>query len=219
MKAIVSSAALGLLLVACASTSTTGEEVMIFDPELRSAHADYAEAMATPRTPMTMTSGATVSSCGEYLAQRDQVDVAPTPDNRIASLEYVICDSLFVLQDALPVADGIVGSDMGQALATRLDLRSFRSSRHQRTTDEAFTLQAVSDHPLDVGAYAAELNSPGWYFKLEVVAVADFDASGRPDWLIWVVDQSLKGTYLTVAPLIVHDPGAHGLLRAMPLQR
>lgn len=210
-----------LSLSACASVGDPGPGpgagVMILNPELRSASTDYAMTMAAPRTPMTMTSGASVSSCGEYLALPDHVDMAPVPDNEIASLEYVVCDSLSVLQDALPVAATAVTDDMGASLARRLDLRTFRSSMHQLTTDEAFTLQALADHPLRIGAHTAELDSPGWYFKQEVVAVADIDASGQPDWLVWIVDQSLGGTYLTVAPLVIYDPDANGRLEASPL--
>lgn len=107
--------------------------------------------------------------------------------------------------------------DIGEALATRLDLRSFRSSRHQLTTDDAFTLDALSVQPIKIRPRTAELETPDWYFKLEVIAVADIDGSGKADWLVRVVDQSLSGTYLTVSPLVIYDPGNHGLLRAASL--
>lgn len=219
MRTTASTVLFVLSLAACASTTTASNEVMILNPELRTANADYATSMAAPRSPMMMGSGATVSSCGEYLALRDGVDIEPSPNNRIPALEYVVCDSLSVLQDASPVAATDISDNMGEALATRLDLRSFRSSMHQRTTDEAFTLQALVDHPLVIGAHKVELDSPGWYFKLEVVAVADMNANGKPDWLTRVVDQSLEGTYLAIYPLIIHDPGASGLLKASPLPR
>lgn len=219
MKAVASCIIFVLSLAACASTTTPSNDVMILNPELHAASADYAASMAVPRSPMTMASGATVSNCGEYLALGDGVDIEPSPNNRIPALEYVTCDSLSVLRGALPVAAADISDRMGEALANRLDMRSFRSSMHQRTTEEAFTLQALTDHPLKIGAHAAELDSSSWYFKLEVVAVADIDASGKPDWLIWVVDQSLEGTYLALEPLIIHDPVANGLLKASPLPR
>lgn len=215
---VIASATLGLLLAACASTGNY-TDVIVLNPELRIANIDYAATMAAARTPLRMMSGETASTCGEYLAMRGGVDIAPSPDNQAASLEYVVCDSLSVLPSASRVAATNVHPDLGEALATRLDLRSFRSSRHQRTTDDAYTLEAVADHPLVVGPHTAELASRDWYFKLEVVAVADIDASGRPDWLIWVVDQSLDGTYLTVVPLLIRDPGADGRLDATPLPR
>lgn len=219
MKAVASSIILALSLAACASTTTPSNDVIILNPELHAANADYAASMAVPRSPMTMASGATVSNCEEYLALGDGVDIEPAPNNRIPSLEYVTCDSLSVLQDALPIPAADISDSMGESLSTRFDMRSFRSSMHQRTTEEAFTLQALTDHPLKIGAHVAELDSPSWYFKLEVVAVADIDASGKPDWLIWVVDQSLEGTYLAIYPLIIYDPVASGLLTASPLPR
>lgn len=220
MRTVTPIFAFVLVLAACASTTTTpGNTVLILNPELRAANADYAASMAASRSPMTTSSGAIVSNCGEYLEMRDQMDREPTPDNRIASLEYVVCDSLSVLLGTLPVAAPDISDDIGAALATRLDMRSFRSSMHQRTTDEAFTLQALADEPLQIGDHAAELDSRSWYFKLEVVAISDIDGSGQPDWLIWVVDQARQGTYLSIEPLIIHDPAASGLLKASPLPR
>src|SRR5690606_33024129 len=116
-------------------------------------------------------------SCNEYLAHRSHAGVASVPENSTASLDYLLCDSVAALHGALPAPLDGAAPALGSALADRLDLRSFRSSRHQRTTDEAHTLRAVTDQPLDTDAYSAAVDSPGWYFKLEVVAVADIDRS------------------------------------------
>lgn len=218
MRAVLSTAVLGLALAACATTNHD-PAVTVLNPALGSSMAGYAAAMAAPRAPMSYASGATVASCREYLAVPDRRDIAPLPDNSVASLDYVTCDSLAVLRDALPVAYGALPGDIGEALANRLDLRSFRSSRHQQTTDQAYTLQAIASAPLKIRRHTAELDTPDWYFKLEVVAVADIDHSGQPDWLIWVVDQSRKGTYLAVQPLLVRDPGMDAELVATPLPR
>lgn len=219
MRTMVSSVFLVLAITACASTGDARDETLILNAELREAHANYSATMVAPRTPLTMDSGATVSSCDEYLAQGSHAGIVSIAENSTASLEYVICDSVAALHGALPAPLDDAARAPGSALADRLDLRSFRSSRHQRTTDEAYTLRAVTDHPLDTDTYSAALDSPGWYFKLEVVAVADIDGSGQADWLVWMVDQSLEGSYLSVVPLMVHDPTIEGLLTATPLAR
>lgn len=219
MRIAASACALALSLAACASTPGTDNRMLIFDSRLQADYADYAGSMSAPRSPMTTTAGATVASCNDYLAVGGRIDLDFPSGNRLASLEYVVCDLLAALQDAAPVADLTSTDDIGQTLATRLDLRSFRSSMHQRTTDEAFTLSDLADHPLTVGKHVVELDSPDWYFKVEAVAVADIDASGRPDWLVRVVDQSLGGTYLTMQPLVIRDPGQNGLLTALLLPR
>lgn len=219
MRTVALPLALVLSLGACASTPDAGDRMLILDSGLQAGYSDYAASMSAPRTPMTTTTGATVASCNEYLAAGNRIDLDAPPHNAAASLEYVVCDSLAALRDANPVTDPTAGDAIGQALAERLDLRSFRSSMHQRTTDEAFTLQALVDQPLKVGAHAVELDSPDWYFKVEAVAIADIDSSGQPDWLVWVVDQSREGTYLTLQPLVVQDPGQDGLLTATPLPR
>lgn len=214
---VIASATLGLLLAACMSTGGRTYGVTILNPELRLANVDYAATMTAARPPLRMGWGGTASTCAEYLAMRDGIDVTNAPDYQTASLEYVVCDSLAALRGVSPVRAAGIHPHLGQALATRLDLRSFRSSKYQRTTDEAYTLKALADHPLLVSPYGAELASRDWYFKLEVVAIADIDASGRPDWLIWVTDQALNGTYLTVTALLIHDPEADGMLNARPL--
>ena len=219
MRTMVSSVFLACAVTACASTGNARDEALILNAELRDAHANYSATLAAPRAPLTMDSGATVSSCDEYLAQGSRAGIASVAENSTASLEYVICDSVAALHGALPALLDDGARAPGSALADRLDLRSFRSSRHQRTTDEAYTLRAVTDHPLDTDTYTATLDSTDWYFKLEVVAVADIDGSGQADWLVWMVDQSREGSYLSVVPLVVHDPSVDGLLTATPLAR
>lgn len=218
MRTMALSVFLVWAVTACASTGDAHDGVLVFNPDLREALAQYSATMAAPRAPMTMASGPTVSSCDEYLAQGSRAGTASVPANNTASLDYVICDSVAALHDAVP-APSDAAHARGETLADRLDLRSFRSSRYQRTTDEAYTLRAVTEHPLVIDTYSAALDSPGWYFKLEVVAVADIDGSGQADWLVWMVDQSRGGSYLSVVPLVVHDPSIDGLLTATPLAR
>jgi len=220
MKTLASALMVAISLLGCASTPAPNDGLLIFDPELRLAHENPATAMIAPRPAMTTPSGPAIYNCHAYLSTPDRAEIAAAPANRNAAADYVLCDSLSLLQGAFATTAESGELDMGRSLATRLDLRSFRSSRHQRTTDDAFTLEALAGRPLKIGPRTAELESPDWYFKLEVVAVADIDGSGEVDWLVWVVDQSLTGSYFTVSPLVVIDPVEDSLLEAAvePLQ-
>lgn len=217
MKTLAPALLVAISLLGCASTPPATEGLLIFDPELRLAHENPVASMMISRPAMTTPSGASIDTCHVYLSTPDRAEITAAPANRDAAADYVLCDSLALLQDASAAPSAVGDTDMGRPLATRLDLRSFRSSRHQLTTDNAFTLDAVAGQPLEIGPRSAEFETPDWYFKLEVIAVADIDGSGRADWLVRVVDQSLSGTYLTVSPLVIYDPDDHGLLRAASL--
>ena len=220
MKTLAPALLFAISLLGCAITPPPTNTLLIFDPELRLARREAATAMMAPRQAMTTPSGVSIHNCHAYLSAPDRAEIAAAPANRDAAAGYVLCDSLALLQEASAAPSDVGDAEMGRSLATRLDLRSFRSSRHQLTTDDAFTLEAVAGQPLDVGPRSAELESPDWYFKLEVIAVADIDGSGKADWLVRVVDQSLKGSYFTVSSVVVVDPVEHRLLEATaePLQ-
>lgn len=216
MKMLASTLLVAISLLGCASTPPPNDGLLIFDPELRLAHENRAASMVASRPAMTTPSGASIDTCHVYLSTPDRAEITAAPANRDAATDYVLCDSLALLQDSSAAPSAVGDVDMGQSLATRLDLRSFRSSRHELTTDDAFTLDAVAGQPLEIGPRSAEFETPDWYFKLEVIAVADIDGSGKADWLVRMVDQSLKGSYFTVSSVVVVDPVAHGLLAATP---
>lgn len=207
--------ALGLSLAGCATGGAPADGVTILNPELAAAYRDQAATMAAPRAPLRV-AGATLTSCAEYLEYDAPIDTEAILHNRIALQEYVVCDSLALLQDARPAPDTAAGA--GQALGTRLDFRTFHSSLRQRTSAEAFTLQALAGEPLAIGPHVAELDSDEWYLKLELVAVADIDANGKADWLVWVVDQSKVGSYLAFKPLVVYNATDTELLTGSPLR-
>lgn len=207
-----------LTLSACASTNSAVPTLRIFNEELRQAFENVDRTMAEPRSPLALPSGATISTCGEYLRHSTRIDRGEHWQ-MLALQEYVVCDSVALLQLAQPVPD--TGIDAGTAIATRLDFRTFPSSRGPRTSDDAFTFQALVDEPLVLEPNAAMLDSDDWYLRIERVAAGDFDGNGEEDWLVWISDDSHVGTYQSFHSLLIRDVTAAGRLAgsAVPCQR
>lgn len=128
----------------------------------------------------------------------------------------MICDSVAVLQkaQAAPRAEAVYG----EALARQLDFRTFPSSLHQRTTDASFTLENLASEPLQTDRYTATLDSPDWFIRLELVAIADIDGDGRTDGLVWFTDESKTGTYLSVQALVAPDIDSTAPLIGAPVR-
>lgn len=203
-----------LSLSACASTNDVAPETRIFNEDLRQAFDTLDRTMSEPRSPLALPSGATISNCREYLQHTGSLD-RTHPDQMLALQAYVICDSLALLQNARPVSSAPI--DAGQALATRLDFRTFPSSRGPRTSDQMFLFETLVDGALVIEPNAAMLDSEEWYLRLERVAAADFDGNGSEDWLIWIADDSHVGTYQAFHALLVHDVTGTGTMAAVPI--
>lgn len=201
-------------LSACASVSDIRPTIRIFDEDLRRAFENPERTMADPRPPLALRSGAAISTCREYLQHSAGIDRAE-PAQMLVLQEYVICDSVELLRRAQPAPE--VSIDAGAAIATRLDFRTFRSSRGPRTSDEAFTFQALVDEPLVLEPNAAMLDSDSWYLRVERVAAADFDGNGEEDWLVWIGDDSRVGTYQSFHALLIHDVTAAGPMAGSPV--
>ena len=198
-----------IMLSACASTGDATPTVQIFDEDLRHAFENLDRTMTEPRSPLALGAGESISTCRDYLQHSAGMDRAE-PAQMLALQEYVVCDSVALLQRAQPVPRTRI--DAGAAIATRLDFRTFPSSRGPRTSDEAFLFQALVDAPLSIEPDAAMLDSDDWYLRVERVAAADFDGNGQEDWLLWVSDESRVGTYQSFHALLIQDVTATGPL-------
>jgi hypothetical protein len=138
-------------------------------------------------------------------------------NNEIISQEYLICPSIVVLQSAdstsitthLPVS-------YGTELCSRLDLTTFPSSLRPRLSGAKRVLSAL-EIPLEADKYACSFDTRDWFFRVEVVAEADFEKDGKTDWLVWLFDEAKTGNYRGYSVLVVSDVSRPGLLAAKVL--
>jgi hypothetical protein len=80
--------------------------------------------------------------------------------------------------------------------------------------DEHDTLSGLFEDQVRVEGNGAVLETHDLFFALTVVVVGDVDHSGKPDWVIWLSDEVLAGTYRDYATLLIKDVAPDGLLRA-----
>ena len=138
--------------------------------------------------------------------------------NQQVKSEYLICDVLGSVANDMRMEPIAPGKGFGEALASRLDLRSFPSSLGPRVDDEHYTLNHLIDaRQLKTEPWGLTVSSPSWSYVLRVVLVGDIDRSGAVDWVIWLTDEALDGNYRGYDTLLVRDVAIDGLLQAQPL--
>ena len=130
--------------------------------------------------------------------------------------EYQICDVLAQLDKSVKL-EALPATNYGAELASRLDLRTFRSSLRPRMDEDDDTLSSVFGGEVRVEPDAAVVENDDRHFSLTVVVVGDLDQSGGTDWLVWVSDEILTGTLRSFQTLLIKDVPPEGLLRAESL--
>lgn len=199
------------------STMSDQPAVRIYDAALTLAYTDVKSAMEEKRTPFVFASGAVADTCASYLALAGAKAIADTDNNQRIKAEYLHCDALALLGEAAAGWEmPSVTEALGRELLARLDLRSFPSSLFMKTTDTHFTLGHLHPDDVEAGAVTASYSSADWSFTIKVVAVADINHNRQPDWIVWVADEAVAGTYRGYSTLVVYDPAGAGFMQAVP---
>jgi len=63
-----------------------------------------------------------------------------------------------------------------------------------------------------------EKDTEDWHFKLVVLADADLDQNGEPDWIMFLSDEAKKGSYRGYSTIIIYNAKPDGLLTAMTMR-
>ncbi|MGD9386414.1 MAG: hypothetical protein PVF28_07655, partial [Thioalkalispiraceae bacterium] len=135
-------------------------------------------------------------------------------NNQIIKNEYLECDVLSLLGDSSFTREKQKVST-GEALATRLDLRTFPSSLFRRVDDNAYTLKQVAGKQTSSTQHTVVYETDDWFYRLEVVAQADLNKNGEPDWIVWLFDEAKTGNYRSYQTLIIYDPAKQDKLKAV----
>lgn len=205
MKLIkLSSAVILLVLISCTSTPVVSQKYITSAPVLL-AYEDYSFSMREHRLPVEFNDGAQVGNCNEYILLKAEAALVETESNFLASQNYVMCDTLSVIKKSEDFQKvSLLPIEIGEALAKKIDLRSFRSSLFRRVNENAYTLDAISKGSLEISDYGVVLESDNWFFELKVVARIDANSDGVEDWLIWVSDRAKMGSYNTLKGYIAY---------------
>lgn len=207
---------LGTAALVCGCiTNNAREDIGILNASVAAAFANFDEAMTVRRTPIRFENDTVASTCETYLAAQREAALEETVHNQIVSQEYLICDTLEVLADTVePRVKRPSAPSYGEELLNRLDLTSFPSSLGPAAEQCPLLADWASPARARVDETSVVLEQDDWYFELEVVAKGDVDQDGHEDWLVWLTDEALNGTYRDYALLVIYRVSGEDRLEA-----
>ena len=196
---------ISLLLISCASTQAVNRDYITFEP-VDSAYKNYEVSIKEKRMPLMFANSFKAESCTEYSQLKNNEALVENETNFLAAQSYVVCDTILAVKQADQNFNlELATVNVGNVLAEKLDISSFRSSLARKATENSYTLNALSSVPVEITDYAAISETHEWYFELKVVARIDANADGAEDWLIWVTDKAKTGSYSTIEAYIAYD--------------
>jgi hypothetical protein len=207
---------LSALLCLSACKAATARPSVLVDPDILPDVTSRESSWVAARTPLAL-SGGPVSSCESY-ATLHSSGVVEDVANQLVKSEYLICDVLGRVGKDSELGPLVPAASYAEALASRLDLRSFPSSLGPRLEDDRFTLERLfGAEALQRGPRGVAVSTTDLSYVLKAVVVGDLDQSGADDWLVWLTDEVLAGNYRSYQTLLIKDVGSQGLLLAQPL--
>ena len=162
-------------------------------------------------------SGATAQTCDEYTRLIAIATLKEDVNNQLAKGEYLLCEVLAIVGDK-KLRPGRQDVMYGQALANRLDLRSFPSSLFQMLDEKKYSLSHLDEKALKVQSTVVTYETADWYYRLELVATLDVNNNGKADWVLWLADEAKSGNYRQYQTLIVYDVSDKGRMTAVPYE-
>lgn len=168
--------------------------IVMADQSILRRVSSYESTWAESRTPLAFTAGQ-ASDCGSYERLKGSGVVEGVANDMVKS-EYLICDALGVVGTSVELKTMQADENYGEALVSRLDLRTFPSSLGPRLEDDRYTLAALFNaSELKTTSTGVAVSDATWSYVLSVMLVGDFDRNGSVDWLLWLTDEAIEGNY------------------------
>ena len=195
-----------VFLVSCANTKILDSHI-IPNKALSEAYKNFNDNFKKTRSSLSFNGGSLATNCQTYHELATKYEIEETINNQLTKSEYLLCDALKILSTSSKIStENINISNRGEALLSKLDLRSFPSSLNRMSDKNTHTLKSLHPQQTKFVGNVAEFSTEDWSFILEVVAVTKINDNDIPDWVIWVVDESKQGNYRGYSTLIIYDP-------------
>jgi hypothetical protein len=204
-----------LSLAACQANRPVAPAIMVYDDTLVPLLQDYTGAINQKRATLEFATGEKAGDCASYIQMSKTTSLKEDVNNQLVKSEYLVCDVLALIGKRGFNAGG-KGAEFGKVLATRLDLRSYPSSLAQMVDDNKNTLAQLDAKLLITKPAAVIYETTEWHYQLKLVAVSDLNNNAKPDWLIWLADETKNGNYRNYQTLVAYDVADHGLIVAVP---
>lgn len=207
MKRWIALAATALAAGTLQAAGGSAPTVRVSNPELLAALQNPEAALQAARTPLAFDNGESARNCREYAALLPKSRPVESERNFEIRSEYLLCDAL-QLVGGKPFAAEKAGVAVRQArtLHDRLDVRTFPSSLRNRADAKRHTIKTVLPGAPQAEGTAVAVETPDQRFRLEVVATVDLGKGRKPEWIVWVSDESKTGTYRGYSTLVVQPP-------------
>ena len=206
---------LGVFLVACQGRQEAVVVGAVYNSEVASALQQYQSNFNKKRAVLVFDSGAKAQTCNEYLRLIATVPLKEDVNNQLVKGEYLLCEVLAIIGEK-KLSAGRQDVGFGQALASRLDLRSFPSSLFQTLDEHKFSLSQLDAKAVKTEATAVTYETAEWRYRIEVVATLDVNNNGKADWLLWLADEAKTGNYRQYQTLVIYDVNETGPMKATP---
>ena len=205
MKLIYTSMLLMLMLIASCSMWPK-QSNYILNPGLLAEYTDYKKSLKSDRPELLFKNGKTATNCLSYFKLIQKTEVNKSNYNQSIKSEYLNCEALKILKGH-SMGSAKNKSNLGKALATKLDISSFPSSLSKTVNKEKYTLTALFPEKTKALKYESICETEEWVLRLEVVAVVKLNDNEKPDWIVWLSDESKSGNSRFYSTLVVYDPG------------
>lgn len=210
---------LTVFLSGCAAQSKVPDVVILLNDHAAKAISRYSEAVSKKRVPVEFDSGEKADTCESYTRLSAKSTLKEDVANQLGKSEYLMCDVLAIVGNRKTLAGDIhKTTSYGKALASRLDLRTFPSSFFQMLDEKKNTLTQLNSKVVTTSTSAIS-ETDEWRYRLELVAVLDVDKNGKPDWVVWLSDESKSGNYRGYQTLIAYDVAESVVIGAKPYRQ
>ncbi|MEJ2682509.1 MAG: hypothetical protein P8144_13855 [Gammaproteobacteria bacterium] len=203
------------VFLGCSSNPKLQNSISILDQELFRSYQDMDNSLAIKRSTLLFSEGKSADSCKSYYSLYPDYKLDESARNQQVKSEYLICDALRILLSSSGVSNEAVKPlNLGKHLLTKLDLRTFPSSINRSATEDSHTLYSLYPNEASFNDNVAEWQADEWVIAMEVVAVARINKNLKPDWIVWVSDESKLGSYKGYSTIIIYDPSGNDSLTA-----
>ena len=202
------------ILTACTHNPSAQNSAYILDHELSRSFQHIEASLTTKRPALLFSNHQFADNCQSYFSLLSEYELEESIQNQLVKSDYLMCDALNILSSSHGILDQVESEEMGKALMTQLDLRTFPSSLKRAASESSYTLHSLQPDHTSAQGHVAEFESEDWALTLTVVAVAQINHNTTPDWVVWVSDESTSGNYRAYSTLIIYDPGKKGALQA-----
>lgn len=204
----------GISFLCACSISDSQHFSYILDDGLKEVVLNSDSERSKTRAALKFSNQKVAMDCQSYYQYSKSEVFIESVNNQLAKSEYLDCDALDIISNAEAYSGDIDSISIGEALKTKLDLRTFSNSMSRAADDSNFTLKKIFPDESQVNGAGVTLDLEDWVLTLKTVVVADVNKNGMQDWVVQMADESKEGNYRHYATFIVFDPEKNNFLSA-----